>query len=471
MELLKTLDRLHDEDKHREAVELIQSQENFLQNPELVSILARCYNNLSNYKKAAALLLSVEETEGEKANWNYRLGYSYLYLEKNSKAIEHLTKAIEIDESFKEDCEELLNICYEDFKLPSFNKDFHERVELFYEEFAKIEEEVRRMLDKNTVGEEVLRKVETAIDVLCDEVYFEVGKSDKCEIIFSLEGAFHRAHIYEYIADRMPEGIKENWRFVVGKFSRAGYEIQMHDQRVNADEIMLELTKSENGVLIAMHCDKLDELMKQDANQASTILIIMLENVLGEICCSKVLDGLTFKDELLNPIKLSELPKALTEMDIDISNDPKRITEGYLVYEIEPNYEENAPDRSDVFVGSTSCEALIADYLGGRNDIVDDFHSLGVVAGHLFYNNDAHEGKNEKAVEYRSELQEEIEKVASQYGKFIGGAMGSEFCYLDFLAYDIRAFLKAAIEVFERNGVEIMVYGPLRRGVDGIRFV
>ena len=95
--LIELLNILHKEERHQEIIDKIESLPNEEKTTEVIGILARAYNNIDNYKKAIELLKSIEKTEENTYIWNYRIAYSYYYLDNYLKAKKYFSKAIEIN--------------------------------------------------------------------------------------------------------------------------------------------------------------------------------------------------------------------------------------------------------------------------------------------------------------------------------------------------------------------------------------
>ena len=95
--LVELLNTLHKEDKHQEIIDTIEALPNQEKTSEIIGILARAYNNVENYEKALELLKSTEDIEKNTHVWNYRIGYSYFYLDDCLEAKKYFLKAIELN--------------------------------------------------------------------------------------------------------------------------------------------------------------------------------------------------------------------------------------------------------------------------------------------------------------------------------------------------------------------------------------
>ena len=109
-ELLKKIEDLYDLDKHQEIIDMIEALPAEQLNNELIGQLGRAYNNIQNYEKAIEILKSIEIEEGNTMRWNYRIGYSYYYLDDYENAEKCFLKAHEIDPEDEEIKNYLLNI-------------------------------------------------------------------------------------------------------------------------------------------------------------------------------------------------------------------------------------------------------------------------------------------------------------------------------------------------------------------------
>lgn len=104
-ELLDAILVLDKEGKHQEIINLIDELSTKEKTPNILSEQARAYNNLSwnlDYnendehlkclQKAVEIFKSIEKYQGENPLWNYRIGYSYFFLDDIENAKKHLYK-------------------------------------------------------------------------------------------------------------------------------------------------------------------------------------------------------------------------------------------------------------------------------------------------------------------------------------------------------------------------------------------
>ena len=123
--LIELLNTLHKEAKHQEIIDKIEALPNEKKTPEIIGILARAYNNIDNYEKALELLKSIEEYGKDTNVWNYRIGYSYYYLDNYLEAEKYFLKAVELNPT---DSDSHLFLCWIYQELTDKEKDNSEKI-------------------------------------------------------------------------------------------------------------------------------------------------------------------------------------------------------------------------------------------------------------------------------------------------------------------------------------------------------
>ncbi len=70
--------------------------------------LGRAYNNIEEYEKGLEILKSIENEVGDTALWNWRIGYSYFFLEDYTKAEKYFLKVYEQEPDNEKACDFLV---------------------------------------------------------------------------------------------------------------------------------------------------------------------------------------------------------------------------------------------------------------------------------------------------------------------------------------------------------------------------
>ena len=101
-ELLKKIEDLSNLEKDQEIIDMIGALPAEQLNNEIIGQLGRAYNNVQNYEKAIEVLKSIEKEEKNTMLWNYRIGYSYFYLDDYEKAEKYFLKANKLEPEDKD---------------------------------------------------------------------------------------------------------------------------------------------------------------------------------------------------------------------------------------------------------------------------------------------------------------------------------------------------------------------------------
>ena len=128
-------------------------------------------------KKAIALLNPHGEYFEGDYYWNFRMGYSYFYLDQEGRALRYFEKALEARPG-DEDTIELIDWCKKGISLPQFSECFRERTVDWWETFAEMEAQLRQMMDDDkdhTRGAEIVAQMEDTLNLVFDEISFEMG--------------------------------------------------------------------------------------------------------------------------------------------------------------------------------------------------------------------------------------------------------------------------------------------------------
>ena len=482
MDILKQCQKWHEESKQHKIIDALEAIPAEERTPEMDSELARAYNNLADphkptckemLKKALALLKPHEEYFEDDYYWNFRMGYSYFYLDQEGRALRYFEKALEARPG-DEDTKEFIDRCKKGISLPQFWECFRERTENWWETFAEMEAELRQMMDEDkdhTRGAELVAQMEGALNQAFDEISFEMGfNGEKHELILTPEGDKVKLFELVYFQKHAPKEVLEHWNILVGRQPFQNIGLRTNDGwEISGDDVQIWLEEQgKNSFAISAYCEKLLPMLREEEGRAWWMLTTLTDQVLGEIPHMRYIDSFDVLEEpKAEPsFLLSQLPDKLREQGLELSTDPEAYLESYLGYKMEPKQDPDADWRLDVMAGSTCCVPLINGYLNADNDFMDDLHADGAVAGFFCYPLDTlrEEEGSQKIFDFRDKLEEVLTGGdGSEVLTLTGGATGLYCGYVDFIAWDIREALNMAKEFFEGTDIPWAIFHTFRR--------
>ncbi len=482
MDILKQCQKWHEKGQYQKIIDALEAIPAGERTPEMDSELARAYNNLADpykpggkemLKKAIALLKPHEEYFAEDHCWNFRMGYSYYFLDQEGRALPYFRKALEKLPG-DEDTQKLIDDCEHRISLPQFSECFRERTENWWETFAEMEAELRQMMDEDkdhTRGAELVSQMQETLNLVFDEISFEMGfNGEKYELILTPEGDKVKLFELIYFQKHASKEVLEHWNILVGRQPLPNIGLRTEDGwNISGDDVQIWLEEQgENSFAISAYCEKLLPMLREAEGRVWWMLTTLTDQVLGEISHMWYIDDFDVLEEpKAEPsFPLSQLPDQLKEKGANLTTDPEAYLDSYLGYEMKPNQDPDADWRLDVMAGSTCCVPLINGYLNGDNDFMDALHADGAVAGFLCYSLDTlrEEEGSDKIFDFRDRLEEAL---AAGDGPEIltltGGATGLFCGYVDFIAWDIRAVLQKAKKFFEDSDIPWASFHTFRR--------
>ena len=480
MDILKQCQKWHENNEHHKIIEALEGIEE--RTPEMDSQLARAYNNEADHrtpegramlKKAIALLKPHEEYFEGDYYWNFRMGYSYYYLDQEGKALRYFEKALEARPD-DEDTMQLIDGCKKGISLPQFSECFRERTESTWKDFAQQEAQLRRTMDEDkdhTRGQELVDRVEGILNQAFDEISFEMGVGgEKYELILTPEGDKVKLFELVYFQKHAPKEVLEHWNILVGRQPIRNIGFRTDDGwDISGEDVQIWLEQQgKNSFALSAYCEKLLPMLEEEEGRAWWMLTTLTDQVLGEIPHMRYIDSF---DVLEAPraepsIPMSQLPDKLKEKGANLSTDPEAYLNSYLGYKMEPNKDPDADWRLDVMVGSTNCVPLINGYLDADNDFMDALHADGAVAGFFCYPLDTlrEEEGTDKIFDFRDKLEEVFTTGdGPEILTLTGGATGLFCGYVDFITWDIQTALQMAKEFFEDSEIPWASFHTFRR--------
>ena len=482
MDILKQCQKWHEESKQHKIIDALEAIPAEERTPEMDSELARAYNNLADphkptckemLKKALALLKPHEEYFEDDYYWNFRMGYSYFYLDQEGRALRYFEKALEARPG-DDDTKEFIERCKKGISLPQFWECFRERTESAWKDFAQQEAQLRQMMDEDkdhTRGAELVAQMQETLNLVFDEISFEMGfNGEKYELILTPEGDKVKLFELVYFQKHAPKEVLEQWNILVGRQPLQNIGLRTENGwDISGDDVQIWLEEQgENSFAISAYCEKLLPMLREEEGRAWWMLTTLTDQVLGEIPHMRYIDSFDVleKPKAEPSFLLSQLPDKLKERGLELSTNPAAYLESYLGYKMEPNQDPDADWRLDVMAGSTCCVPLINGYLNADNDFMDDLHADGTVAGFFCYPLDTlrEEEGSQKIFDFRDKLEEVFTAGdGPEVLTLTGGATGLFCGYVDFIAWDIRTALQMAKKFFEDSDIPWASFHTFRR--------
>ena len=268
--IIEVLNNLHKDEKHQEIIDKIEAFPSEEMNLEIIGILARAYNNVDNYEKALELLKSIEEYGKNTNVWNYRIGYSYYYLDNYLEAKKHFLKAIEIDSS---DSDSHLFLCWIYQELTDKEKDNSEKIIEYLNKSIEYANIYSKLEPEESIKDELIfaeERLGWAYDRLNNFIEgekhlrkaIELGDNDKwvySQLGYTLRHQDRYEETLENYMKSVELGRNDTWinseiawtYFSLGKFSEA-LEYIKKAKELSPVEVDLSLISRTSSILIAL---------------------------------------------------------------------------------------------------------------------------------------------------------------------------------------------------------------------------
>jgi len=440
-EMIEQCENLHENDEHQKIIQLISEIPEKERGYQLTSILARAYNNESQFEEAVRLLLSVQEEGQYDILWHFRLGYAYYYLGQFEESKTEFERVLESDPE-DEDAQMFLQFCISELENNKPFSSLKDRVSDFWEWFTQNEEYLSDIItnrDKHDTNEVVVF-ISHGVQLISNDIHFNIGGN--YELTFSASGRYYLFYLLPYLASRLPEQFQDKWKVFPYMQGTGGenFGFGMFGQTIDTDEVMVkaDYVPQNDNFILSFYNKPLFELDESDCYNA---FYIMMEITIGEglahiyVNIAKKADSL--EDDMIPLTKLEAFIKE------SISKKGKEIVlrpdERYSSYEFQP--QENDELRYDVIVGVSSFFFLIADYYNESTETMDDLNAGGIKAMFLAFPYD--DDDRSSILDTRYEIEERLEKevfgirgTGKESGIVIGGSMGTSTVYIDLLLYD-----------------------------------
>lgn len=344
-------------------------------------------------------------------------------------------------------------------------KSFKSRVSTFWQVFGEEEAKIRQLMIDKADGNTLVKAMTEILDIAFVDIPFEMGINDenKHELILSPNG--NRVLLIQilYLLKYRPEHLNEKWNFYSSKPAQGteGMELNIYDIKITAGDFLVYTNLEEERKIINIDVF-VPIMMELDENKKYNALFIMLDLFIGELYTMEYIGKIDIienkKSDEYEQIPLTKLKSYIdylvNEHDWEKT---KHITENYIGYKAD-GIENSKELRKDAYVGYTSCFDIIRD-LGEENIYpIKQLEDDGVYMAYIFYNNSTIDQEN--MVPQRAEIEDAILDLIEDEGiaQSTGGATGYDNSYIDFIIYDLDAFIPIAKKImksykFESKGI------------------
>ncbi len=265
------------------------------------------------------------------------------------------------------------------------------------------------------------------------------------------EGDRHRQFLTEYWRTQAP--VLAGWTFHASRQASAepfGWEMKISGQKFDPKEFWLvtNLNHEDEKIDVSVWHPLFDMLPEKDR---WTVLFLMLDEVMGEFDTQNWIGEIVFSnDQLKEAIPIAELRPFIRKVAQDHGWEKYSPIESWGSYQREANGDF---PRSDIFAGSTRNLALLNEYWSAGGDMEDPLPNTG--ANYVFVQFDSAVLPKGKEVDERVRFEDAVIDALAVAGSgiSIGGAMGHQYAYMDFLLFDGSRSLDLLCETLRKEGL------------------
>lgn len=330
---------------------------------------------------------------------------------------------------------------------------FRERVQEFWKWFTDNEKELSRIVENRGESDSgnAVEFITAGTNLIGKDVHFNLGGD--YEFTFSVEGESHLFYLYPYLVSQMPAQFKDKWHFFpCNPGMDASFTFAMYGADIDMAQVQLSVSYQEEANAFAIRFYE-EQLCALEEAQCYNAYYIMMEIMLGE--------GLSFlyvsqveraeapiEDAVMLPDLRAHITETLKAHGKDVCDNPQQV---YTGYRFEP--QANNDLRYDVIAGSSCYQSLLGAYYNGSTELIDrlaDFGARAVFIAFPYEQTDEEDSK--KILAFRYELEDRLAEdlLAPQgLGLLLGGAIGTDTCYIDLLLFDAPAFMEQIVPFLE----------------------
>lgn len=486
-EIIEVVEELNEQDDYEGIIRYVEALTDEERTPAVVSQLARAYNNYAQagdyetLQKALDLLDSIDENDRDNYYWHFRKGYSLFFLDRMLECIPCFTKAMTYKEC--EDSQTFINWAWNGLVAETFYLPYSERVEKFWSDFYKEEEELRKLAESGFAGrsraEERIKKLLkfASTDRWSIQVLMQDGRP---HIVFSATSWYLTALTINELIRKAPPAVKKSWTLLFGQppeESINGFSVSVDGTMIEASEIQFIIDNSdeEKGCVVHFFNEKLAQAAKRTQSDPSIIsnaLEIILKAAVGEavqmrhlqryVVHSPTSDAPCIPFAKFSETLFNEIPEA-AELTME-----KHLEDSKL-QQLEPSEDKDCDVFMDLKEVESRLFALHNDYRSASRDSMVDLERIGATAGALFFAADA---ADEEKLKLRNKLEEHLVRTAGADNiACIGRGRGLKYEYVEFIAWNLKPILDSANQFFnEADAVSFAAFHSFLRETGSLIF-
>lgn len=486
-EIIEIVEELNEQDDYEGIIRYVEALTDEERTPAVVSQLARAYNNhaqagdYETLKKALDLLESIDEKDRDDYYWHFRRGYSLFFLDRMLECIPCFTKAMAYRDC--EDSRTFINWAWNGLIAEHFQHPYSERVEKFWIDFSKEEEELRKLAGSGFAGrsraEERIRELLkfASTDRWNIQVLMKEGRP---QLLFSADSWYLTAQTIRELIRKAPAAVKNSWDLVFGQPPEAGVEevsVSVDGTMIGASEIQFIIDDPDEDEVCVVHFfnEKLAqaaERTRSDPSVITTALEVILKSAVGEAAQMRHLqryvvhhpagDAPSLPFHKFTEEFFKKIPRA-AELTME------RLLENPRFQELIPDEDENCDVFLDLMEVDSHLIMMHNDYRAASRESMIDLERIGATAGALFFAADA---SDEERLLIRSRLEEHLARAAgSDSIACIGRGRGLKYEYVEFIAWNLKPVLDCAEQFFnEEDSVSFAAYHSFLRETGSLVF-
>jgi hypothetical protein len=265
------------------------------------------------------------------------------------------------------------------------------------------------------------------------------------------EGIIHRQLLTLHWLSRAP--VIDNWTFYAARQPGPikGHVIEMDGLRFDPKEIWVTpaIAAEDENIDITVWHPAWETI---DRGRQSTVTFLFLDEALGEYGTDWWIGQVEFGDgKLAGAIPVEELAEYVGATSKARGWKKHSPGELWTLFETQKS-SDNFP-RADIITQNTCVPKLFTNFMNAAGDYEDPLTGTG--ADYVYVSVDSSFFPKGQEVSGRGEIEDAIEKALTAFngGRCVGGALGRERCYSDFLLFDGERSLNAIRYVLREQKV------------------